>query len=488
MIIEEALAVSLPPHKVTYRSLSRDFETDWTYHRSIMEEWQDGIRPDIVLHHGHGRLNVEILVNHAVDDRKAKILKTRCESCIEIDLSNYEFDRTPGEELREAILVNAPRTWISHQLENERINILKDEWDVQLKALGRDLLYRMAYKDRSERSHRDDGYESEIASLGTDAFVGRDTEYAHWFAIGPRKWQHVVLEEYLKRSVPNAGEERLIYSFPANSMGLKFILNPKIHVDEDPEVIKAAGLTPEQFGTPELAIGRYLESLCSEPDIPGAHPVARRIVSFGSRPGLMRENKQWTGYLKRRFHLQLANEEAARRPKKTYLQWEEWYVRRISFLGTTPRKACADGGPRFSLLLAHLAAITNMLNGGWPVEQLLDVEESWLRDKKRREYNRPYDQGGGCHPYYADVFKTCESSKMMRSRQPPDRILRAMAVRTHTSEVEASRFLNTSHKLLGGMTPIEFATDIPTMQKCIDLMPIDPDRKRIGRKVYKRIW
>lgn len=488
MIIEEALTVSLPPHEVSYRSLKRQFVTDWTYHRSTVEEWQDGIRPDIVLHHEHGRLNVEILVNHAVDDRKADILKARCQSCIEINLSGYDFDKTTGDELRDAILESAPRIWISHQLESDRINILKAEWDVHLKELGRDLLCRMAYRDKSGNSAYFNGYEDQIASLGTGPFVGRPTEHAHWFSIGPREWQHVVLEEYLKRSVPNAGDERLIYSFPANKMGIKSILNPKIRIDEDPEVIKAAGLTPEQFGTPELAIGRYLESLCTEPDIPNAHPVARRIVSFGSRPGLMKENKQWAGYLKRRSHLRLAYEEAARRRKKTCLQWEQWYVRRIPFLGTTPRKVCAEGGPRFSILLAHLAAIKNMLNGGWPVEELLNVEEAWLRDNRRRKYNRSYNQGGGCHPYYADVFKVCASSKMMRGHKSLDHILRVMAQRTHESESEASKFLNTRHKLLGGATPIEFATDIPTMQKCIDLMPVDPDRNRIGRKPYKRIW
>ncbi|CAM5341762.1 Competence protein CoiA OS=Sphingobium scionense OX=1404341 GN=GGQ90_005598 PE=4 SV=1 [Sphingobium scionense] len=83
MVIEEARTVGLPLHHVEYRDLARDFETDWKYYAVTLEEWQDGIRPDIVLYHPDGRLNVEIKVYHAVDEAKAELLRQRvqCKRC-----------------------------------------------------------------------------------------------------------------------------------------------------------------------------------------------------------------------------------------------------------------------------------------------------------------------------------------------------------------------------------------------------------------------
>jgi len=94
MIIEEAMTVGLPIHRLSYKEVERDFSTKWIYTSVTLEEWQDGIIPDVVLHHPDGRLNVEIRVTHAVDDTKANLLQKRSQSCIEIDLTGFDFDKT----------------------------------------------------------------------------------------------------------------------------------------------------------------------------------------------------------------------------------------------------------------------------------------------------------------------------------------------------------------------------------------------------------
>lgn len=490
MIIEEAMTVGLPPHRVAYRDLERVFETNWRYHHVEMEPWQDGIRPDVVLHHDEGQLNVEILVHHRVDERKAKILHGRQQSCIEIDLSAFDFERMPGEGLRNAILKDAPRIWIEHQLQEARLTILQSEWKSKLTELGRELRQKIDTVPHTISKDTRERHEKEIAEYGTAPFIGRRVQCAHWFAAPPRNWQHTVLNTYLHLTPADDAGEHNFYSPPLPWKRKYPFQNPNLPLDVDDEVLTAAGLTREEYGSPQQAIINYFRMLCDEPDNADVHPIWRRITSPGSAPGRLKRNPDWYGYLSRRAEIKTLFWEAARRRKFEEPEFARWLKTPIAPNGPSPRHLCAKGGPDYARLLAHLHAIPNMLNGGRPTDHLLGIEEKWLQAKVAKQYYKPYKQGGGCYPKgYADVFKICPSSGMMRAGRPLIDILATMAKRTHPTPEEADIFLNSAHSRLGGITPTEFTTDVASLQHCIDLMPVDPSRQRAnGRRVYRRIW
>lgn len=488
LIIEEAMTVGLPIHTVKYRELIREFDTVWEFNSVTLEQWQDGIRPDVVLHHPDGHLNVEVRVTHAVDERKAAQLRERSQSCIEIDLSALNFDETPGAELRNAILHHAPRIWIIHQMEEERICVLEDEWMQKAKVAGEKLqaflgAIPILITDETRAKH-----EEEIRDLGHEPFIGRNVPGQHWFVAPARNWQHVALKVYLHPIGERDGEYR--YDQPPRRMSedIHVFRNEDLPREIDPSVLQTAGLTVEDYGSHHEAVEAYFRMLCEEPDLEGVHPIGRRIVSPGSEPGAMVMNPDRASYIRRRNEIRNAYKEAGKRRRFGDDEFRTWYASPLSRSGAAPKKICAAGGIGHARLIAHLLAIVNMLDGGWPVDHLLGVEEAWLRDRKAREYNKPLDAGGGPHPYYQDTHRVCASTRMMREKRPVGQILASMATRLHKDTAEATSFLETPNRWIEDVRPIDFVTDIPTLQRCISLMPADPSFSRPRKPSYLRIW
>ena len=513
MIIEEAMTVGLPAHHVVYREIERDFDTEWTYNAVTLEEWQNGIRPDVVLHHDTGRLNVEIKVSHAVDHAKSKLLRERSQSCIEIDLKGLDFNRTPGSELRDAILTKAPRVWIVHQLESERIGILKEERQVGIDKSGKELRRLVDDVPHLITNQKRKEHDRQIAELGTATFIGRAVAGSHWFCAPARNWQHAVLRDYLRSRADADGDipydrppsvyvgsfgygvmsERIVVEnqplFAPHGSNMPF-QNPHLpdHLKIDVDVLAAAGLDIEGYGSPRRTVTAYLRLLCDEPDIEGAHPIARRIVCHGSKPNTMRVHPERAAYTTRRNELRNAYVEAGRRRKLDEEDFRDWYATPLSKRGTTPKHICINGGVDHARLLAHIHAILNMINGGWPVQHLLGIEESWLRDKQAGTYYKPDAEGGGPRPYYKNTHRRCASFAMMRSGTPIPQILVTMATRLHGSDEKAKAFLDTPNRWIGDARPVDFATDIPTLQRCIALMPVDPALRPHRGASYQRLW
>ena len=488
MIIEEAMTVGLPDHYLSYKEVEQNFRTDWNFTSVTLEEWQDGIRPDVVLHHPDGRLNVEIRVSHAVDENKAKLLQERSQSCIEIDLSDFDFDKTPGAELCQAILYDAPRNWIVHQLEEDRIAVLKSEWLNIAQKRGNELRETLKCVPTLITNATRDKHESEIKDLGHEPFIGREMPRQHWFVAPPRNWQHVALMVFLHPMAQTNGEYH--YDRPPRRFteNIHVFRNESLPQDIDPDILHAAGLTTEFYGSHRQAVADYFRMLCEEPDIENVHPIVRRIVSHGSTPGTMVMNPERASYLSRRNELRNAYKEAGRRRQLGDDDFRVWYVRPLSAKGITPKRICVDGGMSHARLIAHMHAIKNMLDGGWPVEHLLGVEEQRFRNKQAKAYNRPIHSGGGPHPYYQGTHKVCASTRLMREGKPISDILTTMASKLHKSPEDAEAFLQTPNRWIENTRPLDFATDIPTLQRCISLMPTDPSRRRKRWGTYKRIW
>lgn len=76
----------------------------------------------------------------------------------------------------------------------------------------------------------------------------------------------------------------------------------------------------------------------------------------------------------------------------------------------------------------------------------------------------------------------------MRQRVSCYQILIAMASRLFESKDDSAVFVSTPNPELGNVRPIDFATDIPSLQRCIDLMPRDPKLTSLKGTTYKRIW
>lgn len=482
MIIEEAIeqgrTLHLPEHRVGRHPFERSYQDEYAFTHAELEVFQEGIRPDLVAHHPEGSLNVEIRVHHAVDETKAAVLKDRGASCIEIDLGKLDFDAMSGDVLRSAILIDAPRIWISHAETALRLEDVERDIRDFITAEGARL--GNAIRDASYKVGQEvlDRHEREIAGWGTEAFIGRQLPGQIWFAASPRNWQHALLMERLRGVIEASARPRqLPIRMPITNIRIATHPFQKdgFGIDEADEFIEAAGFQPcPMLRSPLVAYEEYLSTLCSEPIRKDVHPAVSHLLRFGSDPGTMVVNPAWAGYNHRR-HYELRKEfaSATRILSKRPPNYEAWLNKPITIpLASerrTPKALCLDGGPDYHRLLAHLKAIQNMLDGGWPVRNLLGLDLRWYRDRRRAEYDAPLPEGG-CRPFLLNVFRTCPSSFMMRRGQRGRDILsKTSALSLHPDLLE--EFLSTPHVGLGGATPREFAIDIPTMQYCIDLLP-----------------
>lgn len=337
-------------------------------------------------------------------------------------------------------------------------------------------------------------HEEEIKDLGHEAFIGRQIQGQHWFVAPPRNWQHLALMVYLY-PMDKTNREYPYDRPPRRFTGdMHVFRNEELPFEVDPDILNAAGLTEDTYGSHRQAISDYFEMLCEEPDLENVHPIARRIVSYGNTPGTMVINPDRASYLQRRNDLRNAYKEAGRRRKLGDEDFRTWYGKSLSSKGTTPKRLCVGGGEPYARLVAHLHAIENMLDGGWPVDHLLGVEEQWIRDKRARDYNKPFNSGGGLHPYYQGTHKVCPSTWLMREGRSINDILATMAARLHKNPEDAEAFLRTPNQWIENTRPIDFAVDVPTLQRCISLMPRDPSFVKgngihsYSIRLYKRIW
>ena len=332
--------------------------------------------------------------------------------------------------------------------------------------------------------------EYSIANHGHAPFIGRETKYQHWFKVPSRIWQHSALINYLSQREAVNGLHRYDQA-PMGWGGYKGIteyLNPNIPAEPDMELLHASGFSLQEYGNYQKAIFDYFQLLCEEPDIEGVHPICRRIVSYGPDLGTMIVNPERSAYMMRKNILQDEYKQAGRRLHLDFKEYFIWYKTRLSPNGTTPKQICIEGGPKYHKLIAHLRAIVNMLNEGWPVQHLLGIEQVWLRDKKARAYHKPYDQGGGPHPYYEGVYKVCKSSVMMRRGMNPRAILISMAEKLYPDDKERKYHIEEPDNLIQGITPMDFVTDIPTLQYCLEHMHNNSIFSEFKDSRYRRIW
>lgn len=81
-----------------------------------LEQWLDGIRPDIIADFGAHQLIIEIAVTHKAEPQKIMELERRGSPAIEINLSEFHRREVSEQFLRDAIFQSAPRIWLFNRL------------------------------------------------------------------------------------------------------------------------------------------------------------------------------------------------------------------------------------------------------------------------------------------------------------------------------------------------------------------------------------
>ncbi len=138
-------------------------ETNITFDAVEIEVWENGFRPDLIgikrtSVNGQSvqrRLIIEIMVTHAVGDRKLEELKRRGESVLQVDLSRVDRSIT-YEELSALVLQKAPRVWLFHRDATRRAKEVERE-EIRLREERAEATrQREAKRKQAQRRFEDD--------------------------------------------------------------------------------------------------------------------------------------------------------------------------------------------------------------------------------------------------------------------------------------------------------------------------------------------
>lgn len=190
-VLAKALKLKLPELKA-YRgedSLAVVTEQEFAFDSAVLEQRTGDVIPDVVCWKGGRSLHVEFMVTHACGPEKIENLKAMDIGAIEIDLSGYRD--IPLDDLDQAILTEAPRTWLHNPRqsrveaklqENERKRL--DSEDRRAKALLKRL------KPSEKRSVGEFEQLASVAGLGSLLeHEGHDVG----FLVDGREWRAFVL-------------------------------------------------------------------------------------------------------------------------------------------------------------------------------------------------------------------------------------------------------------------------------------------------------
>lgn len=184
-IIEERGSLWLPEvglqGPMGYEMLRKADEVSFTYVEA--EPPMEGFRPDVAAtkvprQGAPRRLLIEILVTHAVDEEKRKLLEKNGETTIEIDLS--KVDRTvryDEDTLAEVILKSAPREWLYHR------DIARRKEEIEAERKHKRTLAEAIEKEQT------DARAADPAGASAELLAFAEEEQLRWKAIG---WERLL--------------------------------------------------------------------------------------------------------------------------------------------------------------------------------------------------------------------------------------------------------------------------------------------------------
>lgn len=206
-IIAEELRLLLPERLAVFgekqRLLSEIMEMKFDLAKVEYNDLRDVV-PDLYLVRQGRSLFVEVAVTHKCDELKIGRLRNRGISSVEIDLSGIPRDARL-EDVRDAVLKTAPRSWIFNKgidegLESLRMEVAREEeeqqreFEEQAKKLAE--VYRAAKGAVPSGFKRDRNWQLLERVGGTD-LVGVEFDGNAVFAVSPIQWQITVLIDVL---------------------------------------------------------------------------------------------------------------------------------------------------------------------------------------------------------------------------------------------------------------------------------------------------
>lgn len=477
-IVAEACTIQLPRHVVEYKGLQEIYDDEWTYHKSEVESWRDGIQPDVILHKARGELAVEIRVWHEVDAHKREKLQSRRTSCIEVDMRPWLGQLLNEDELRQAVLHQAGRIWISHENENERQKALRDNWESKAGDRAEALRRLLTKPKRIGRDHAT--LEFRIELHGLEPFVGIDVAGDHWFEEPSRHWQTRVLTKMLRQTAaPGYDPDRPdphyhnSHAFDPRQYGIELRHLPAYH----DEMVQGSGIALEEYASPASTVKDYLRHVAAMADHQETWPA--RILD--PLPDAVIVNSEWgraASPLNSLVTTYLSINERDEDPD-ILSRMSAWLRTPVASGGRTPMDICRSGGVDVARLLAQASWIYIMArDGGPPVRHLMGLApesmnrtaEAWWRHEGPKERGS-WSYG---HPDLARALR------MLDAGESPLSTLVRMAQRRTTARA-ANVFVTTPHNYLGGATPSAFVKDTATLMYVIPLLDaLDSKRRNAG--------
>lgn len=115
-IIADELRLRLPADHTIFRGRYHSClnEQSALFESAVLEEWRQGIRPDLTAQWDGVTVAVEVLVTHPCSVEKIDLCQQKRLPVVEIDLSRWNRDDFDDDEFKQSVLQTAPRKWLWH--------------------------------------------------------------------------------------------------------------------------------------------------------------------------------------------------------------------------------------------------------------------------------------------------------------------------------------------------------------------------------------
>jgi hypothetical protein len=128
-ILAEHKRIILPEVKLDMNDHSNRWiiskEKEIGFDEVILESYQNGVIPDVLVYVNGKPLMIEITVTHKTDEEKIQKVRKRGISILEIDLSRYKRDISYEELEKEIIHTTHNKNWLTNQLINRTKNMVE---------------------------------------------------------------------------------------------------------------------------------------------------------------------------------------------------------------------------------------------------------------------------------------------------------------------------------------------------------------------------
>lgn len=354
----------------------------YTFDEVHPEHRLDSFQPDALVKINGHELAVEFLVHHAVDGEKRRKVRGRDLSMVEIDLSGLKARQMEGAELDEAILHNAPRSWIHHR----KAASAKARLDIAVAAKRAERGGRLkghilrARRGKPPADWTDEALPA-IRRTGLEHLIGVDADCGHWFTVPDRVWQAEALYAHVVKPSetfsPGGKNLEVKGDYPDYRDLSSRLPAWMIRTDLSNYPLKRlteAGFSRETYGSAHSAVWSYLATLTTmgeavywdrdeqaffiDPEL--QFPLHRRCELHSMVTRLLRS-------------AEVEDVEAA------YRAWAHSY--RIE--GANPAQLEEVGGDGYRVLISRLTALQSMASGYFPkvVDDLCDLPLEEIRQR-----------------------------------------------------------------------------------------------------------